>query len=181
MTIGLGEHHNVQAMAAVLEREASCNKCNTRKHPKAPVEGSIDGLVVESDGNLDTSEDDEDEESKEMLADFKLCFPHLKRAGLKIRGKELRPTKLVKNVKMITIALVHFKIVQRNRCFHHDNYFDGPTIEDMHCFNTDREGWQPGLIYGKHKPTFRSRGHGQVCCWHERHGSNGHEGSHIAY
>ena len=35
MTIGLGEHHNVQAMAAVLEREASsCNKWNTRKHPR---------------------------------------------------------------------------------------------------------------------------------------------------
>ena len=35
MTIGLGEHHNVQAMAAVLEREASSySKCNTRKHPR---------------------------------------------------------------------------------------------------------------------------------------------------
>ena len=183
MTIGLCEYHNVWAMAAVLAREASsCKKCSSREAPKAPVEGSInDQVVVENDGNLDTSEDDDNDESKQTLAAFKLHFPHLKRAGLKIRGRELRPTKVVKNIEMITLAPVRFEIVQRNRCFDYNDYFDGPTMEDMHRFNTDREGWQPGLIYGKHKSTFRSRGHGQVCCWHERHGSNGHEGSHIAY
>ena len=31
-------------------------------------------------------------------------------------------------------------------------------MEDIYHFNTDREGWQPGNIYGKHKPTFRSSG-----------------------
>ena len=146
--------------AAVLAREASsCKKCSSRKAPKAPVEGSINNqVVVENDGNLDTSEDDDDDESKQTLAAFKLHFPHLKRAGLKIRGRELRPTKVVKNIKMIILAPVCFEIVQRNRCFDYDDYFDGPTMEDMHCFNTDREGWQPGLIYGKHKPTFRSSG-----------------------
>ena len=92
------------------------------------------------------------------LAAFKLCFPHLKRAGLKIRGRELRPTKVVKNIEMITLAPVCFEIVQRNRCFDYNDYFDGPTMEDMHCFNTNREGWQPGLIYGEHKPTSRSSG-----------------------
>ena len=159
MTIGPGEYYNVQAMATVLAREASsCKKCSSRKAPKALVQGSIDDPVVEDDGNLGTSEDDEDDEFKQTLAAFKLRFPHLKRAGLKIRGRELRPTKVVKNIEMITLAPVHFEIVQRNRCFDYDDYFDGPTMEDMHRFNTDREGWQPGLIYGKHKPTFRSSG-----------------------
>ena len=64
MTIGPGEYYNVQAMATMLTREASsCKKCSSRKAPKAPVEGSIDDPVVENDGNLDTSEDDEDDES----------------------------------------------------------------------------------------------------------------------
>ena len=43
------------------------------------------------------------------LAAFKLRFPHLKRAGLKIRGRELRPTKVVKNIEMITLAPVCFE------------------------------------------------------------------------
>ena len=72
--------------AAVLAREASsCKKCSSRKAPKAPVEGSInDQVVIENDGNLDTSEDDDNDESKQTLAAFNLRFPHLKRTGLKI-------------------------------------------------------------------------------------------------
>ena len=75
MTIGLREYHNVWAMAAVLAREASsCKKCSSRKAPKAPVEGSINDQVVENDGNLDTSEDDDNDESKQTLAAFNLIY-----------------------------------------------------------------------------------------------------------
>ena len=59
---------------------------------------------------------------------------------------------------MIPIVPKCFQVVQRNRCLVYDDYFHEPVMEDICCFNTVREGWQPGHIYGKHKPTFRSSG-----------------------
>ena len=165
MATGLGEYHNVQGMAAVLAKKgATCKKCHPKTAGKAPMDETVDDTEVEHDGNLDTSEDDEDDEDHEddeamgILGAFKLRFPHLKRAGLKIRGRESRPTKVVKNIQMIPLVPKRFQVVQRNRCLDYDDYFHGPVMEDICRFNTDREGWQPGHIYGKHKPTFRSSG-----------------------
>ena len=159
MTTGLGQCQNVQAMAAELAREvAICEECHTRNARKAPMIPDSDDMEAEDDGNLDKSEGDEDNDDKETLAAFKRRFPHLKKAGLKVRGREIRPSKVVKKLPMIPLLPVRFQMVRRNRCLDFDDYFDGPVMEDMHRFGTDREGWQPGHVYGKHKPTFRSSG-----------------------
>ena len=181
--MGLDHHYQVASMDAELVREAhSCLKCQKRDKTQAKTQAigtgdegfpgaaedeecfglnEEDGDEEEEEDGDEEEEEEEEEENKCQLAAFKNCFPHLKAAGLRVRGvagRKLKPCKVVKGIEMIELQPQRFEVIPRHGCLDFDSYFDGPTLEQQRRFNTDGEGWTAQVIHGKHKPAFRSSG-----------------------
>ena len=169
LEVGISEHHKIPLLITDLERSAQlCEDCQ-RKREDMRVQGTnadykSNDFDEEGDEERDGEGEEEEEENEEedrsarTVAAFTRQFPHLRRAGLKIRGTDIKARTLVKGIKMIPLKTQRFQVVRRNRCLDFDDYFNGPTVEDQKQFKTDGEGWEPGLIYGPHKPAFRSAG-----------------------
>ena len=173
MATGLSKHYNVPRMEATLAEHANkCQVCHKRQAVglEAPdLDGANDGdkwVLSDEDAMVDDDDSEHEDEygghgDEAKLAKFKRRFPDLKNAGVKLRGmggKEIKPLKMVKKVKMIDLEPRRFEILPRNKCVDFDQYFNGPTLEDQRMFRTDHEGWEPGMIHGKHKPAFRGTG-----------------------
>ena len=82
------------------------------------------------EGEEEEEENEEEDRSARTMAAFTRQFPHLKRAGLKIRGTDIKARTLVKGIKMIWLKTQRFQVVRHNRCLDFDDYFNGPTVPE---------------------------------------------------
>ena len=153
---GIEDHYDTYTIRRGLEdARRRCAVCAREKESEFEEDAPSDSNVLNKELE---KQNWADEVAPRRLQKLRKQFPALKNA--RQRASIIKSPRWAKGLPQLPIVPLEdtpFELVPRDLDVDFDDYFDGPTLEELRKFNVD-VGYEPALVYMDHRPTFRSQG-----------------------